>query len=120
MGVTKKDTSGVFNTELTAQRRARPAVLDQVSHLSSKGITFQTNKHLPEWTEVDVQVRLPQAGGRSNRPVDCRGVVVQCSRRLSGRGFNVSLLFLDFPKRAVARLATAPGAALPTHISIAR
>jgi hypothetical protein len=120
MGVTKKDISGVFNTKLTAARSDGAVTLDQVSHLSSKGITFQTTKALPEWTELDVKMRLPQAGSRPSRPVDCHGVVVQCARRSSGPGFNVSLLFLDFPKRAATRLASAPVAALPTHISIAR
>jgi hypothetical protein len=120
MGATKRDTSGVFAAELKASGRPPTAALDRVSCLSSKGITFLTNKHLPEWTEVGVKMRLPQAGGQPKRQVDCHGVVVQCARRLAGRGFEVSLLFLDLPKRAAARLVTSPGAAAPTSISIAR
>jgi len=112
MGATKRDTSGVFAGGLQTPGR--------VSSLSPNGITFQTPQYLPQWTEVGVLMRLPGAGRQAHRPVDCRGVVVQCAKRAAGEGFEVSLLFLDLPKRAAARLATGARTAAPTSLSIVR
>ena len=119
MAVTKRDFSGVFDAELKSKRDRKPAVLDKVSRLSSKGITFVTDTFLPEWTEVGVEMRLPDLGARRDQCIGCRGVVVQCARREEGKGFEVALLFLDLPKRAQAHLAAAP-AARPLSISISR
>jgi hypothetical protein len=120
MGVTRRDVSGVFNAELKAKHSARTAAFDHVSNLSPKGITFVTQTYLPEWTEVGVEMKLPPTGARRDRHVDCRGVVVQCARQPTGKGFEVSLLFLDLPKGAAARLAVSPRTAPTPSISIAR
>ena len=120
MGVTKRDISGVFDAESKLKSSRKAAVLDQVFHLSSKGITFVTDRFLPEWTEVGVEMRLPPSGARKDQHIDCRGVIVQCMRRDQGKGFEVSLLFLDLPKRARAQLAAVPALASPFGISISR
>lgn len=120
MGATKRDVSGVFDAEIKKTRRQKAAVLDQVSHLSSKGITFVTDVFLAEWTEVGVEMRLPASGARKDQLIDCRGVVVQCERREAGKGFEVSLLFLDLPKRALAHLAGAPTLSSALSISVSR
>jgi hypothetical protein len=120
MGATRRDVSGVFDAEIKASRRTKAAVLDQVFHLSSKGITFVTDTFLPEWTEVGVEMRLPGTGTRKDQLIGCRGVVVQCEKRAQGRGFEVALLFLDLPKRAQAHLAAAPASPNPLSISISR
>lgn len=119
MAATKRDTSGLFNAELPGPR-PRAARLDRVAHLSPTGLMFQTDHYLPEWTEIGVKMRWPRAVGHINRLVDCHGVVVRCARRPVGGGFEVSLSFLDLPKRAAARLAAASVAAPPTRISLAR
>jgi hypothetical protein len=120
MGATKRDISGVFDAELKSRRIRKAAVLDRIFHLSPKGITFVTDTFLPEWTEVGVEMRLPQNGAHKDQNIGCRGVVVQCMRREQGKGFEVALLFLDLPKRARAHLATAPADARPLSISISR
>ena len=120
MGATKRDVSGVFDAEIKANRRGKAAILDQVFHLSPKGLTFVTDSFLPEWTEVGVEMRLPGTGARKDQLIGCRGVVVQCEKREQGKGFEVALLFLDLPKRAQAHLAAAPTAASPPSISISR
>ena len=120
MAATKRDISGAFDSELKS-RRARPAaVLDNVFHLSHKGITFVTDTFLPEWTEVGVEMRMPGTGARRDQPISCRGVVVQCARREQGKGFEVALVFVDLSKRAQAQLSPAPARLSPLSISISR
>src|SRR5664280_3888245 len=103
MACTRRDVSGIFDAELKGKRSRKAAVLDKVFCLSPKGITFLTDTYLPEWTEVGVEMRLPQTGARRDQSVDidCRGVVVQCAQRERGKGFEVVLMFLDLPKRCL-------------------
>jgi hypothetical protein len=116
MAATKQDNSGVFSVELKAKQPRKEAVLDRVSHLSLKGVTFLTERFLPEWMEVDVEMHLPEAETQRDRHVDCRGVVVQCVPRQKGKGFEVSLVFLNLPKRIGPQLAGTP--AKPSYVSI--
>jgi len=118
--VAKRDVSGVFDAELKRSRTRKAAVLDSVFHLSHKGITFVSETCLPEWTEVGVEMRMPAKGTRKDRAINCRGVVVQCARRHSGKGFEVALLFLDLPKSAQVRLGVPEATLNPSSISIAR
>ena len=116
MAATKQDDSGVFGPVLRAKRPRQEAVLDQVSHLSLKGVTFLTERFLPEWTEVGVKMHLPKAEAQRDRHVGCRGVVVQCVPQQNGKGFEVSLVFLNLPKRVGPQLAGTP--AKPSSVSI--
>lgn len=120
MAATKRDISGAFDAELKGRRMRQAAVLDNVFHLSHKGITFVTDTFMPEWTEVGVEMRMPSQGVRRDQPINCRGVVVQCARRAQGKGFEVALVFLDLPKRAQAQLSPAPARLNPLSISISR
>ena len=116
MAATRRDISGVFDAELKGRRTRQAAVLDNVFHLSHKGITFVTDTYMPEWTEVGVELQMPRRG----QPIICRGVVVQCARREQGKGFEVALVFLDLPKRAQAQLSVSPPPLSPLSISISR
>ena|SRR5436309_9638460 len=120
MGTTRRDISGVFDAELKSSCGRRTAVLDDDLHLTHKGLTFVTDTYLPEWTEVSVEMRLPNKGTRRDRQITCRGVVVQCARREQGRGFDVALVFLDLPRRAQTKLSVHPPAIGPSSISISR
>jgi hypothetical protein len=122
MGAAKKDISGVFDAELKANGSRKAPVLDKTFALTSKGITFVTDKFMPEWMEVGVEMRLPNGGTRREQQtdIDCRGVVVSCARRAQGKGFDVVLMFLDLPKRAQAQLSVTPSAVAPFSISISR
>jgi hypothetical protein len=118
MAATKRDISGAFDADLKYRRTRQAAVLDNVFHLSHKGITFVTDTYMPEWTEVGVEMRMPNQGLRREQPISCRGVVVQCARREQGKGFEVALVFLDLPKRAQAQLSPIPASHSPLSISI--
>ena len=120
MGATKRDFSGVFDKELRGGSAQRAVVLDQAFQLSHKGITFVTDTFWPEWTEVGVEMCLPEKGARKDRQIMCRGVVVQCARCERGKGFEVALVFLDLPKRAQSRLNILPPSVKPLSISISR
>jgi hypothetical protein len=120
MGATKRDVSGVFDAELRSGRTRKAAVLDNVFHLSHKGITFVTDTFMPEWTEVGVEMRMPSKGARRDHQINCRGVVVQCARREQGQGFEVALIFLDLTKRAQNELCLTPADMNPLSISISR
>jgi len=120
MGATKRDVSGVFDAELKGPRKQEAVVLDKTFQLNHKGITFVTDTFWPEWTEVGVEMRLPSKGTRKDQPILCRGVVVQCTRSERKKGFEVSLLFLDLPKRAQSQLTVIPSPAGPVSISISR
>ena len=120
MAATKRDVSGVFDVELKGRRTRQAAVLDNVFHLSHKGITFVTDTYMPEWTEVGVEMRMPNKGARRDQSISCRGVVVQCARREQGKGFEVALVFLDLPKRAQAQLSLTPPDRNPLSILISR
>ena len=119
MAAAKRDVSGVFDAELKSSQRRKTAALDSGFHLSRKGITFVSDTCLPAWTEVGVEMRVPVKGARKDQSINCRGVVVQCERRLQGKGFEVALLFLDLPKRDQALLDIPPVALNPSCISIA-
>ena len=116
MAATRRDLSGVFDAELKGRRTRQAAVLDNVFHLSHKGMTFVTDTYMPEWTEVGVEMRMP----RRDQPISCRGVVVQCARREQGKGFEVALVFLDLPKRAQSQLIIPQTTMNPLSISITR
>jgi hypothetical protein len=116
MPATKRDDSGVFSAELRAKQPGKAAVLDEVSHLSLKGVTFLTERFLPEWTEVGVDMHLPEAEARRDRHVGCRGVVVRCVPQQKGKRFEVSLVFLNLPKRIGPQLAMTPSK--PSHVCI--
>lgn len=101
-----------------AERRAgsRKAVLEarQIQHLSPRGLTFASSHYVPEWMEMGVEIKLPQDGNGKLTPIECRGVVVQCQRQTQGRGFEVSLLFLDLPPKARNFLQSQPSRGNPT------
>lgn len=118
MAMTQRDRSGIFDAELKPRRTRQAAVLDRVDQLSPKGITFTSAQFIPEWTEVDVQIRIPT--GMTDQKVDCRGVVVQCTQRQNDDGFEMTLLFLDLPKKLQQHLRETPHQHTPLHISVSR
>ena len=114
----KRDVSGIFEAELNRAPGRKAAVLDSAFHLSKTGITFFTETRLPEWTEIGVELRLPAATHLKDRTISCRGVVVQCVRRLHGKGFEVSVVFLDLPKNVQLDLAIPTATVNLAHLSI--
>jgi len=104
----KKRTIG-FNTELSSQ----------CSSFSPNGITFRSDRFLPEWTEMEIQMQIPSLRRKRNGLVGCRGVVIQCGKDCNEQGFEVALFFLDLPKKAADYIATGVVDQIPLTISLA-
>jgi len=113
MAATKRDLSGVFDAELQRKHPRKSAVLDSAFYLNHKGITFISDRALPEWTEVGVELRVPQK-------ITCHAVVVECTRCAVEHGYKITLLFLDLPKRAFSQLDLPLAGASAACISIFR
>jgi hypothetical protein len=119
MPSTRRDLSGVFDTELRGQRVRKAAILDESFHIDQKGISFVSDIALPHWAEICVEMQLPRLGaGERERVICCHAVVVQCARRARGRGYEVTLWFSQVPKRAQSALNILPAALNPLSISI--
>lgn len=104
MAVTKRDASGTFDAALAGKPSKQAAVASAPLQLNHNGITFVSARPVPEWTELDVQMRLPQNHLHKASSVTCHGVVVQCTKRPFAAGYEVSLLFLDLPEHAHPQL----------------
>jgi hypothetical protein len=113
MAVTKRDVSGVFDAELRDKHQRKSAALDSAFYLNHKGITFISDRAVAEWTEVGVELRVPQK-------ITCRAVVVECTRCTFENGYKITLLFLDLPKRARSQLNIPLAGAGAANISIFR
>jgi hypothetical protein len=100
MGLTKRDFSGVFETELTAKHARKSAALTDSLHLNHNGVSFISDCPITEWTELRVQFRLPPKASL----ITCRAVVVECTPRPGTDGYDISLLFLNLPKCAYSPL----------------
>ena len=116
----KRDVSGVFEAELKLSPARKAAVLDSVSHLSHKGISFVSETCLPAWTEVGVELQMPATAVAQDHSVNCRGVVVDCARQQNGKGYKVAMIFLDLPEHLQVRLAVPATPLNPSRISITR
>lgn len=113
MAVTKRDLSGVFDAQLQRNPQHKSTVLDSAFYLDHKGITFISDRAVPEWTEVGIELRIPQK-------ITCRAVVVECARCAVEHGYKITLLFLDLPKRARSQLNLPLAGASAACISILR
>jgi hypothetical protein len=123
MGATKRDVSGVFDSDIKPKQNRKTAAVDDVFQLGPRGLTFVTDKFMPEWTEVGVEMQLPlnkPAKKDKSTAVDCRGVIVECEPVGKSKKYQVSLLFLDLPQRIEAELSDKPVTAHRSAISIAK
>jgi hypothetical protein len=111
MAATKRDVSGAFDAELRGKHERRSAALDSSFYLNHKGITFISDRAVAEWTEVGVELHVPQK-------ITCRAVVVECTRCLFEPGYKITLLFLDLPKRAKSQLDLPHAGVTAASISI--
>lgn len=66
-------------------------------------MTFHSERRLAPWTEVEVEVEAP-GDGQKRRTIRCAGIVVQCEPSHRHAGYDITLLFLELNKRALADL----------------
>jgi len=104
MKAAKADQSGTFN-HITLNLATGPTVVRPSGfHLSPRGMTFHSERRLAPWTEVEVEVEAPGDGSK-HRMIRCAGIVVQCETSPRHNGYDITLLFLELNKRALADLS---------------
>ena len=66
-------------------------------------MTFHSDRRLAPWTEVEVEVEAP-SDAQKWHTIRCAGIVVQCEPSHRHAGYDITLLFLELNKRALADL----------------
>ena len=105
MKAAKADRSGTFDHITLNLAQAPTVVRPNGFHLSPRGMTFHSERRLAPWTEVEVEVEAP-ADGQKRRTIRCSGIVVQCETSTRRAGYDITLLFVELNKRAMADLAS--------------
>lgn len=101
MKAAKADKSGTFDHITLNLAKAPTVVRPSGFHLSPRGMTFHSERRLAPWTEVEVEV---PGDGQKRRTIRCAGIVVQCEPSHRQAGYDITLLFLELNKRAMADL----------------
>ena len=70
------------------------------------GVQFYSPKKLTDFTVMDFQMQVAQAGGKPTM-VACSGVVVHCQKEKASDLFRVWVKFLDLGKESSANLECA-------------
>lgn len=104
MKAAKADQSGTFDHITLNLAKAPTVVRPRGFHLSPRGMSFHSERRLAPWTEVEVEVEVP-GDGPKHRVIRCAGVVVQCEASPHRAGYDITLLFLELNKRALADLS---------------
>jgi hypothetical protein len=104
MKAAKADRSGTFDHITLNLAKAPTVVRPSGFHLSPRGMTFHSERRLAPWTEVEVEVEVPGEGVKQ-RVIRCAGIVVQCESSPRHAGYDITLLFLELNKRAMADLS---------------
>jgi hypothetical protein len=104
MKAAKADTSGIFDNIQMSWAKQPTRVNPNNFHLSPRGLTFRSPARVAPWTEMDIDLEVPVAGGKHRR-IECSGVVVQCEPSRGQSGFDITLLFIDLSKRAAAEIS---------------
>ena len=66
--------------------------------IRKSGIEFKSDKEVPMWTEMTVELQLP-----GTKSFSCSGVVVACGGNRHA-GYNISLVFTSLTRQAQERL----------------
>ena len=101
MKTTKLDTSGVFEPVKVTASELELSLPAHSVHLRNNGIEFLSEKDVPMWTELTIDLQSPNQSGRIN----CNGIVVACSGN-KHNGYVVSIIFMGISPEAQERLTS--------------
>lgn len=101
MSTSKLDTSGIFQTLTVKENRTQLTLPAHTVKIRKNGIEFLTNKSLPLWTEMTIDLLC----GAEGKKVHCNGVVVACAGNRHN-GYLVSMVFMNLSHSAEERLNT--------------
>jgi hypothetical protein len=98
MSTSKLDTSGIFQPARIASAQTRLALPASAIRFRKNGIEFRTDKPIPIWTEMTVDLQSPI----DSKKVHCTGVVVDCSGNRHS-GYLVSMIFMNMSRQSQER-----------------
>ena len=98
MSTSKLDTSGIFQAPKITTAQTRLALAASAIRFRKNGIEFRTDKPIPAWTEMTVDLQSPVDG----KNVHCTGVVVDCAGNRHA-GYLVSMVFMNMSRQSQER-----------------
>jgi hypothetical protein len=98
MSTSKLDTSGIFQAPKIASAQTRLALSAAAIRFRKNGIEFRSEKPIPAWTEMTVDLLSPVDG----KKVHCTGVVVDCAGNRHA-GYLVSMVFMNMSRQSQER-----------------
>ncbi len=98
MSTSKLDTSGIFQPTKITSAQTRLALSANAIRFRKNGIEFSTDKSIPAWTEMTVDLQSPVDG----KKVHCTGVVVECTGNRHS-GYLVSMVFMNMSRQSQER-----------------
>jgi hypothetical protein len=99
MSTSKLDTSGVFQHLKIEAGQTRLTLPANAIRFRKNGIEFRSDKSIPIWTEMTVDLQSPKDG----RKVHCTGVVVDCQGNRHA-GYSVSMVFMNLSRQSQEHL----------------
>jgi hypothetical protein len=103
MSTSKLDTSGIFQTT-TKITAARLSLSASAIRFRKNGIEFRSDKPIPAWTEMTVDLQSPVDG----KKVHGTGVVVDCTGNRHA-GYLVSMVFMNMSRQSQERFSQLAG-----------
>ncbi len=101
MSSTKLDTSGVFEPVTVPSPPTQLSLPPGAVKIRKNGIEFRSDKPIPVWTEMTVNLESPLHG----KKVQGRGVVVACNGHRHA-GHVVSMVFMNLSRQSQAHLSS--------------
>ena len=98
MSTSKLDTSGIFQPARITSTQTRLALPASAIRFRKNGIEFRTDKSIPAWTEMTVDLLSPV----DSKKVHCTGVVVDCTGNRHS-GYLVSMVFMNMSRQSQER-----------------
>ena len=99
MSTSKLDTSGVFQHLKIESEQTRLSLPANAIRFRKNGIEFRSEKPIPSWTEMTVDLQSPKDG----RKVHCTGIVVDCQGNRH-TGYSVSMVFMNLSRQSQEHL----------------
>lgn len=100
MSTSKLDTSGVFQSLTLESQQTRLSLSADAILFRKNGIEFRSEKPIPTWTEMTVDLQSPRDG----KKVHCIGIVVDCHGNRHA-GYFVSMVFMNLSRQSQEHLA---------------
>ncbi|MBM3834521.1 MAG: hypothetical protein FJ403_14870 [Verrucomicrobia bacterium] len=99
MSTSKLDRSGIFQPLKIESQQTRLSLPANAIRFRKNGIEFRSEKPIPNWTEMTVDLQSPKDG----KKVHCTGVVVDCQGNRHA-GYYVSMVFMNLSRQSRERL----------------